>query len=469
MLLGGWLAAAGWAAGHALLNKRDPRSALVWVSLSITVPFIGPLAYWLLGINRISRRALRWQARGLRTDFRDFSQPANDLDFTPLPPAFHDLLKLEILTDRVARTRTHTGNSIIPLRNGEEAYPAMLTAISEARHSIHLCSYIFDGDNIGGVFVQELIRAAERGVAVRVMIDALGERYSGFTARKALAGSPVDVRLFLPLHKGPFINLRNHRKLLLVDGSLAFTGGMNIRNNHCVVSCDRSKAATDLHFTVQGPVVGDLQRIFLDDWFFVSGQLIDEPAYFPPQEAAGSALARVVADGPDREFHKLEWIVLGALATARRQVRIMTPYFIPDRPMITTLVTAAMRGVDVCLILPEVNNLPFVAWASRASYWELLKNGIRIYEQPAPFAHTKLLLVDGIWSLIGSANLDTRSFRLNFELNLSIFDQDLTTSLTNHYDSIKQSSRPITLADADGRSLPVKLRDSAARLFSPYL
>lgn len=469
MLLGGWLAAAGWAAGHALLNKRDPRSALVWVSLSITVPFIGPLAYWLLGINRISRRALRWQARGRRTEFLDFPQPAGLFTSTPLPLAYHDLLKLEILADRVARTRTHADNSIIPLRNGEEAYPAMLAAIAGAQHSIHLCSYIFDGDKIGRTFVQELLKAAARGVEVRVMIDALGERYSSSTARKALAGSTVDVRLFLPLHKGPFINLRNHRKLLLIDGNIAFTGGMNIRNNHCVASSGPTKAATDLHFTVQGPVVGDLQRIFLDDWFFVSGQLIDDPAYFPSQEPVGSALARVVADGPDREFHKLEWIVLGALATARQQVRIMTPYFIPDRPMITALVTAALRGVDICLILPEVNNLPFVAWASRASYWELLKNGIRIYEQPAPFAHTKLLLVDDIWSLIGSANLDTRSFRLNFELNLSIFDQKLTADLTNHYDSIQERSRPISLKDVDGRPLPVKLRDSAARLFSPYL
>lgn len=468
VLLGTAVTVALWAAGHALLHKRDPRSALVWVSISITVPFAGPLAYWLLGINRITRRAHKWHKNGLRPDLHELLQP-EPVTSSPLPPNYRGLLNLEILTDRVARTRTTAGNRIVPLVNGEQAYPAMLAAIADARHAIHLSSYIFDGDGAGADFVAGLTRAAERGVMVRVIVDAMGERYSKVTARAALAGSKVDIRHYLPLYKGPFINLRNHRKLLVVDGERAFTGGMNIRSNHCVVTADPLQAASDLHFQVQGPVVGDLQRIFLEDWYFVSGQLLDAPEYFPPHEASGTCMARAIADGPDREFRKLEWIVMGALASARRKVRIMTPYFIPDRPMVTALVTAALRGVEVTLVLPQLNNLPFVAWASRASYWELIKNGICIMEQPPPFAHTKLLLVDDLWSLIGSANLDTRSFRLNFELNLSIFDQGLTAQLTRHFDAIMAVSRRITLHEMDQRPLPIRLRDCAARLFSPYL
>jgi len=468
ILLGIGLAAAAWAAGHALLHKRDPRSALVWVILSLTLPIVGPLAYWLLGINRISRRAHRWHSHGLRSDLFEIP-PDTAAISSDLPAPYQSLRNLEMLADRVARTRTHVGNRIDLLINGEEAYPAMLSAIAQARHSVHLCSYIFDGDQIGGQFVKELAAAAKRGVVVRVIIDAMGERYSSVTARKALAGSGVDFRHYLPLYKGPFINLRNHRKLLLVDGNRAFTGGMNIRSNHCVSFTEPSKATTDIHFLVTGPVVHDLQRIFIEDWFFVSEQRLDDAAYFPPIEPSGTALARVIADGPDREFRKLEWIVLGALATARYRIRIMTPYFIPDRSMITALITAALRGVEVTLILPKQNNLPFVAWASRASYWELIKNGIHILEQPPPFAHTKLLLVDDIWSLIGSANLDTRSFRLNFELNLSVFDQAFTAQLNRHFETLLTTSKTITLQDVDARPLPIKLRDSVARLFSPYL
>jgi len=467
-LLGCALVVAFWAAGHALLHKRDPRSALVWVSLSLTIPFLGPFSYWMFGINRISRRAHKWHKSGRRPDFHELLQPVHARS-SPLPSEYCGLRNLEMLADRVARTRTVDGNRITPLVNGEEAYPAMLAAIRQARHSIHLSSYIFDGDKTGADFIAELSSAAERGVMVRVIVDAMGERYSRVTARRALKGSGVDIRHYLPLYQGPFINLRNHRKLLVVDGQLAFTGGMNIRSNHCVATADPSQAASDLHFQVEGPVAGDLQLIFLEDWYFVSGQLLDAPEYFPHADCCGTALVRAIADGPDREFRKLEWIVMGALASAQRRVRIMTPYFIPDRPMVTALITAALRGVEVTLVLPQMNNLPFVAWASRASYWELIKNGICILEQPPPFAHTKLLLVDDIWSLIGSANLDTRSFRLNFELNLSVFDQELTTKLTRHFDTILAVSRRITLYEMDHRPLPVKLRDGVARLFSPYL
>ena len=468
VLLGLTIAATIWAVIHALLHKRDPRSALVWVSLSITIPVLGPLSYWLLGINRITRRAHRWQKSGRRLAFHELFPPGTRQS-APLPEAYQGLYTLEALTDRVVRAGNHAGNRFVPLKNGEEAYPAMLDAIQHARHSIHLCSYIFDGDLVGEQFVHGLVSAVQRGVVVRVIVDAMGERYSSVTARAALQGSGVDIRHYLPLYKGPFINLRNHRKLLIVDGSLAFTGGMNIRSNHCVATAGLQHGASDLHFQVQGPVVGDLQRIFLEDWFFVSGERPDDARFFPLLTSCGSAFARAVADGPDREFRKLEWIVMGALSTAKQRVRIMTPYFIPDRPMVTALITAALRGVDITLVLPQLNNLPFVAWASRATYWELIKNGIHILEQPPPFAHTKLLLVDNVWSMIGSANLDTRSFRLNFELNVTVIDQALATQLGAHFEAIEAISRSITLRDMDSRPLPIKLRDGVARLFSPYL
>ena len=462
------LIAGLYAAGHALLHKRDPRSALVWVSLSLTLPFLGPVFYWLLGINRISRRALRWQRTGQLLGGSRISS-SRFSDSTPLPADFKHLRDLAILGDKVVRTRLSGGNAIVPTFNGDEAYSAMIAAIDQAQETVNLSSYIFDGDGAGEGFVRALRTAAERGVAVRVVVDAMGERYSKVTAKQALAGSKVDIRLYLPLTKGPFINLRNHRKLLVVDGRSAFTGGMNIRSNHSELHSGKEGAISDLHFRVEGPVVADLQRSFLEDWYFVSGELLDDPLFFPALDQPGSAFVRAIADGPDRQFRKLEWIVLGAISCARKRIRIMTPYFIPDRSMITALTTAALRGVEITLVLPGCNNLPFVAWASRASYWELIKNGIRIYEQPAPFAHTKLFQVDDLWSLIGSANWDTRSFRLNFELNLSVFDKEFADTLNRHFDEVLKRSRQISLAEIDSRGLPERLRDGVARLFSPYL
>ena len=161
--------------------------------------------------------------------------------------------------------------------------------------------------------------------------------------------------------------------------------------------------------------------------------------------------------------------MMGALSCARKSVRIMTPYFIPDRPMIAALITTALRGVDVRIILPGLNNLPFVHWATRGLLWELLANGIRVFYQPPPFAHTKLFLVDDVWSLVGSANLDPRSLRLNFELNLSVFEEEFAAGLNRHFEQAFEASREVTQEELDGRTLPTRLRDNCARLFSPYL
>jgi cardiolipin synthase len=458
------------AAGHALLHKRDARAALGWMSLSLTLPLVGPFLYWCLGINRISRRARQWSESGRRISGTDI-YPADDRSEQPatLPQTALHLRDLRILEDRVVKSRLRGGNRITPLVNGEAAYPAMLEAIAHARESINLSSYIFDANEIGAEFVAQLKAAAARGVEVRVIIDALGEKYSRVSARKALAGSAVRLARYLPLRHGAYINLRNHRKLLIIAGREAFTGGMNIRSRHQALRHGPAHAIHDLHFRVQGPVVSDLQRTFLEDWHFVTGELLDSPRFFPLVGCRGDALARCIRDGPDREFRKLEQIIMGALACAGESVLIMTPYFVPDRPMAAALITTALRGLDVRIVLPSCNNLPFVHWASRALLGELLSNGVRVFYQPPPFVHTKLFLVDAIWTLIGSANLDARSLRLNFELNLSVFDATLATLVSTHFQTSLATARELSLEELQQRSMPVKLRDNFARLFSPYL
>ena len=453
------------SAGHALINKRDPRSALGWILTCVAIPLFGPLFYWGMGVNRIYRRAKRWH-REAGESLRWPARAASAVS-APLPAELSYLKELRRLSDHVVSTELLPGNTIIPLENGEEAYPAMLAAIENGVSSVHLCTYIFDGDTTGRRFVAALKGAAERGVEVRVIVDSLGEKYSSPTARKLLKGSAVQFRSFLPLRPGGYLNLRNHRKILVVDGMLAFTGGMNIGDRHLVSG--PAPLVKDLHFQVAGPAVADLQRTFLEDWRFAKGEQLTGSHYFPEVPQGGSALVRAVSDGPDKEFRKLHWIILGALSCARKRVAIVTPYFIPDRPLIAALVTAALRGVSITLVLPGLNNLPFVQWASRSYLWELQQQGVRIFSQPPPFVHTKFMVVDGSWSLIGSANLDPRSLRLNFELDLEVYDLQFARLLEGRCASAVAASRELTLAEMDGRSLPVKLRDGAAKLFSPYL
>ena len=470
ILIGGIAVLSLGGAGHALLFKRDPRSALGWIVVCITIPIAGPFFYWIMGVNRIRRKARQWLESGRRlAGWDQFPACFDRRAEQALPPGAEHLHELRTLSDRVVTAHLVSGNSLTPLFNGDNAYPAMLAAIAEATSSVYLSTYIFDADEVGKRFATALAAAAERGADVRLIIDSLGEKYSIPQARRLFKGSKVKVGRFLPLRHGGYVNLRNHRKILVVDGKIAFTGGMNISGRHMVTNPTTRAPVVDLNFKVIGPVVGNLQQIFLEDWFFVAGELENDPASFPELFPAGPALVRAVSDGPDKEFRKLLWIILGALSCARQTVRIMTPYFIPDRSLISALITAALRGVEISLVLPARNNLPYVQWASRSYLWELLQHGIRIYYQPPPFVHTKLFLVDDTWALIGSANLDPRSLRLNFELNLEVYDQAFTGELVRHFEEVIPISREETLENVDSRPLTEKIRDGMAKLFSPYL
>jgi len=458
------------AAAHALLYKRDSRSVLVWLLLNLTIPLIGPFLYWCLGINRITRRARSWQKSGRWLSRAEMYPPEDHGRFeTQLPDCATHLSDLLHLEQKILTTRQRKGNRITALIGGEEAYSAMLVAIGHAQETINLSSYIFDADGIGAEFVKQLLDAAKRGVDVRVIIDALGEKYSRKSPRVAFRGTAVKLVRYLPLRYGAYINLRNHRKLLIIDGQEAFTGGMNIRSQHLHASESGADSIHDVHFSIKGPVVADLQGTFLGDWYFVTGEKLHSRRFFPALTAHGNALACCIADGPNREFRKIEQIIKGALSCAKNHVYIMTPYFIPDREMIASLVTAALRGVDIRIVLPRQNNLPFVDWASRSLLWELQVNGIRVFYQPPPFVHTKLLLVDKIWSLIGSANFDSRSLRLNFEVDLSVFDFEISAVIGRHFDQAFASSHEITVQEGEESPLLIKLRNNFARLFSPYL
>ncbi len=472
-----WLAAllavvgALWASGHAVLYKRDVRAAVGWVGFIWIAPFMGPLAYLLFGINRIQRRAGRKRRNRPRLSAPESELRVDLLKDTHVLGGLGTLASLENLVGQLVDRPLLRGNHLEPLYDGDAAYAAMCGAIREAQHSVSMVSYIFDNDRAGAMFVEAFKEAAARGVAVRVLVDAVGRRYSWKPIDTVLAeeGVPAGrfMQTFLPW-KMTFANLRNHRKILVVDGRLGFTGGMNIREGH-MPSMNSDHPIQDMHFSLRGPIVGQLQEVFAEDWAFTTGEILEGDKWFPALSPEGEMLARGIADGPDEDFDKLRWALLGALACARSSVRIMTPYFLPDPPLISSLNVAAMRGVQVEILLPEKNNLAFVQWASTGMLWQVLQQGCRVYAVPPPFDHSKLMVVDGVWALIGSANWDPRSLRLNFEFNVEVYDRALAGELHDYMGQKIALSREISLDDLAQRPMRIQLRDGIARLFSPYM
>ncbi len=453
---------------HVILSRREPGSSIAWIALVWLAPVLGVLAYLAFGINRIHKRAASLRA----DEYHYMSTPEVEPVAPPqLPVQAAHLQPLMPLVQEVVDRPLLPGNRLTPLFDGDEAYPAMIDAIDNAEQSITFVTYIFDNDAWGKRFVEAFARARKRGVTVKVLVDAAGLRYSFPTVMGALKRADVDCARFLPSLLPPSImtiNLRNHRKIMVVDGELGFTGGINIRHYH-VIQDEPNHPTKDLHFRVEGPVVAHLQEIFVDDWAFTTGEPLRGEKWFPPLEPRGDTLARGIPDGPDEHIDKLNWTIQGAISTARDCIRIVTPYFIPNPALVAALGIASLRGVTVDIVLPGVNNLPYVQWASRAHLRPLLERGVRIHHTPAPFDHTKLMIVDRVWYLCGSANIDPRSLRLNFEFNLECWDPKQAAELDDRIQARINTATPFTLQDYQSRSPWMKLRDGAAALLSPYL
>ena len=467
LIAGLHLLAAGVASAHALLHKRDVRAATLWLGFIWLMPVLGSLLYFMLGINRIRRRAI---ALGVHNPL---SRPGPVNYGEPEPEGARHLEMLARTVGRVVALPLTPGNRLHPLVNGDEAFPAMLAAIASAQKSVSLVTYIFDNDACGRQFVATLRDATQRGVAVRVLVDAAGLRYSWPSILSQLRHAQVPAARFLPSSlfvpwRVATINLRNHRKIMVVDGRTAFTGGMNLRQDNLLKTHPR-RPVRDLQFRVEGPIVTRLQEAFANDWEFTTGESLEGGRWYPDLAEAGDVTARVITDGPDGDFDKLRWTLLAALAEAQTSIQILTPYFLPDRALVAGLNLAALRGVRVDIILPVKNNLPFVQWASRAMWWQVLQRGCHLWLTPPPFDHSKLMVVDEHWVLLGSANWDTRSLRLNFELNVESYGRDFALTMKNIIAQKLAGAHEVTLAEVDGRTIPAKLRDAIARLFSPFL
>lgn len=445
---------------HILLRKREAGSAIAWMGLAWLSPGLGVLLYFLFGINRIQRKALRIRRR----------RTLPHVHRLPDAPRRSDhLAPLELAVDSLTGRALPQGNKIELLRDGEEAYPAMLEAIDKAAISIALSSYIFEMDEAGEPFVKALAGARARGVEVRVIVDGVGSGYLLSPAWRALRNAGVEAARFLhsmlPWRMG-FLNMRSHKKILVVDGTIAFLGGINICIGH-LPSKRPKNPIRDVHFRVAGPVVTQITDAFAADWYFTTGELLKDAAWFPPIEPAGPAEARAITTGPDQDRARLSLILQQAIGCARRSIRLATPYFLPDERLVASLILAATRGVAVDIVIPKRSDNVLVDWATRAHVAPLLEAGCRIWRAPKPFEHSKLMTVDGEWSLIGSANWDMRSLRLNFEISLEVYDTAFAALIDQQVE--RRQGRPLTLRGLSRRSLAIQLRDSAARLLLPYL
>jgi cardiolipin synthase A/B len=453
---------ASLVTADVLLKKSDVRSALGWIGTVWLAPIFGSLLYYMFGINRVTRRALKL---GRLDDgrMRAFASVA--------PSAAPNIMQLSQVSERITQSPLTDGNTLTVLENGDEAYPQMLAAISGAQKSVAMSSYIFRDDVAGREFAQVLLAAAKRGVQVRVLLDSVGVGYIWpkiyHQMRRGGLMAARFLHTWLPWRM-PFLNMRNHRKLLIVDGNLAFLGGINIgAENSALLSGARQ--IRDVHFRVVGPAVGVVMDAFARDWSFATEENLDDECWWPPLKPQGQAFARGLRSGPDADIYKLELILGAALSMAQKRVRIVTPYFLPDLRLQFAIHQARLRGVDVEIVLPAKSNQRLMDWAMHGHLRFFRYVDARIIVTPPPFDHAKLCTIDGQWSLIGSSNWDARSFRLNFEFDLEIIDPGLTARLDALIDArIAQGKRlsPDMLA---AEALWKQLRNASARLLMPYL
>jgi cardiolipin synthase len=454
---------AATVTADVLLKKSDVRGALGWIGVAWFSPILGGLFYYMFGINRVTRRGLKMHRLG----HAQVDPPQS----APLPDAPERICDLLQAGQRLTGEPLTQGNALDVLEGGDAAYPQMLAAIAGARHSIAMASYVFRDDAAGRQFSDALIAARARGVTVRVLLDSMGIGYINPRIYHYLRRGGVDAARFLHTWlpwRMPFLNMRNHRKILVVDGALAFMGGMNVGAENCQSLSPRD-FITDIHFRVRGPVVRMIMDAFARDWSFTTTETLDDDFWWPALQETGPVYARGLRSGPDADIYKLELILGAALGMAKKKVRILTPYFLPDARLQFAIAQACLRGVEVDIVLPARCNYMFMDWAMRAHLRFFKHIAANIYLTPLPFDHSKLCTVDDGWCLIGSSNWDARSFRLNFEFDLECYDPALAASLHAVIDAKIARGCALQVEDLIRRPVWIRLRDAAARLMMPYL
>ncbi len=470
---------------HALKRRRNASATILWIFVAWSLPFIGPLLYLSFGIDRIPDKGLRKQAANRVMMDQRRARHKDEGPFVAWHYSFRTSFEsMESECSRKLNRSLDTlnpehpmldGNVITPLVGGDETYPLMLEAIRSAKNHIHMQSFIIHRDDTGSQFLEELKKKANEGVKVRLMFDRFGSTHAYLSGmfrnyRKVKNLEICGWTQANPLKRQFQINLRNHRKNLVVDGRIAFFGGVNIASEN--VTTETHGAIRDYHFKVEGPMVHELQISFLRDWFFMTREAVENlinADHFPEMLSIGDARARLIDSGPSEPPDLASEAFFNAITLAQRQVLIVTPYFVPNNDILRALRSAAHRGVDVRIVVPLKNNHRYAGMASKALFEELLASGVRIYMRNPPFIHAKAMVVDDAVALVGTANIDVRSLELNYETTVLIENEAAIDKLKLMIHEDMDYSKELTLNEWIKRPSMQKLAENLCALMTPVL
>ncbi len=465
---------------RAITRGLGVERTLLWLLAIIAFPGVGAVGYFIFATPSIKRSKMRKRRSSVavRQRLSHLHPPGNATAYslatpepcrTPLTPAERGMLRLcEALTGLTPSQ----GNDVELLSHDEGAFKRLEDAARAAKKFIWAEYYIIKNDETGHRFLDLLAEQAGRGIEVRLIYDAFGSLWLDAARLKRIEQNGGFTASFLPvnpLRRKWAIHLRNHRKMVIVDGEFGATGGMNVGDEYS----GRARRRGDWHFldsqlALRGPAVADLAQTFLEDWFFATEEQLDMPPIAAPLAGATATVA-VVPSGPDQEHNANAWVYFGGIAQAKRRVYLQTPYFVPNEPTWQALAAAALRGADVRLVVPAKNDVPLIGAAMRSYFRPLVQCGVRIYEYLPAMLHAKTIVVDASWAIVGSANVDVRSFRLNFELGALVVDLDFAAILEARFLADLDDCREVTLKMLDEMSFLGRLRDGAARLLSPLL
>jgi len=450
-----------------LMENRNPVKSIAWIVVLILLPIVGFIFYIFFGKNFrrkfvISRRSLN-KIKLNAGKISDIEQISPEL----LSPEHYNIV---LLSDNSCDATAYDGNKIKIYTDGVSLFENVFEVIKSAKHHIHLEYYIFLADEIGRKMIDALIEKVKEGVSVRVIIDDVGSWEMPKSAIREMQNAGIEVMSFLRVGL-PFlsskVNYRNHRKILIVDGTVGFTGGINIADRY--VKGLKWGKWRDTHIRIEGLAVHELQKTFLADWYFVNRKLISDPVFYPDIKNSGNSLVQIVTSGPNTLWNSIMQLYFMAIAQARKYIYIQTPYFLPTESIVTALQTASLSGVDVRIILPKRSDAKFALASSYSYMGEMLKADIKMYFYDQGFLHSKTIVIDDKISTIGSANMDFRSFEQNFEVNALIFDPEVALEMRKIFEHDLANSTRVNAKTWKKRPVKIRLKESIARLFSPLL
>lgn len=456
-----------------ILENRDPVKTISWTLVIMLIPVFGVISYILFGQNY--RKQKIFSRKGLR----DLTRMANISD-----QQLQDFESLDILDNDKIKSKSNIislllrnskailtkSNKVEVLFDGEATFDSIIEAIGSAEDHIHMEFYRWESDQIGHKIKDALIKKAREGLKIRLIYDDVGSWKISKKYVRDLRNEGIQVKVFMPVRFPYFtskVNFRNHRKIVVVDGIVGYVGGLNIADKY-IHGTKKLGAWSDTHLKIEGEAVRSLQTIFSMDWFFVSGKAIGSPnRYFPDHKIFEQQVMQITASGPDSDWASILQAYLAAITSARDYIYISTPYFSPTESILTALFTMALSGVDVKILLPAVSDSTVSYWNSFSYIREMLDAGIEVYLYENGFNHSKLLLVDDIFSSVGTANLDNRSFDLNFEVNAHIYDEDTNRILVERFKKDLDVSRKVNLNSWRKRPFKQKLKESLSRILGP--